>query len=203
MRICVLCNTSQQNEILEKKISETHRLDFIQSTDELKYYDNADIFFLLSEEIGEFKTTKPVFYNNVILPHRAAKKPGNFHRINGWPTFLKRDVWEVSSENIDEVDRSLGELGFKYLQTEDTPGFVAARVISMIINEAYFAFEENVSSKADINTAMKLGTNYPFGPFEWAEMIGLDKIYSLLTKLELTDNRYKPSKALIAEAINQ
>ena len=48
----------------------------------------------------------------------------------------------------------------------DIPGFISARVVSMIINEAYFALEEEVSSKEEIDTAMKLGTNYPYGPFD-------------------------------------
>ena len=69
----------------------------------------------------------------------------------------------------------------------------------MIINEAYFALEDNVSSKAEIDTAMKLGTNYPYGPFEWASVIGTENILTLLQKLYLTDSRYKPSQLLITE----
>jgi 3-hydroxyacyl-CoA dehydrogenase len=45
----------------------------------------------------------------------------------------------------------------------------------MIINEAYFALEDNVSTKAETDIAMKLGTNYPYGPFEWGQLIGLKK----------------------------
>ena len=56
------------------------------------------------------------------------------------------------------------------------PGFITARVIAMIINEAFFALQENVSSKEEIDTAMRLGTNYPYGPFEWTKLIGIDKI---------------------------
>ena len=67
----------------------------------------------------------------------------------------------------------------------------------MIINEGYFAVEDNVSSKAEIDTAMKLGTNYPYGPFEWAELIGLNNILGLLQKLNLTDTRYQPSQLLM------
>ena len=70
----------------------------------------------------------------------------------------------------------------------------------MIINEAFFALEDNVSSKAEIDTAMKLGTNYPFGPFEWAAVMGLENILALLQKLYTTDSRYKPSQLLITEA---
>jgi 3-hydroxybutyryl-CoA dehydrogenase len=66
----------------------------------------------------------------------------------------------------------------------------------MIVNEAYFAFGENISSETDIDTAMKLGTNYPFGPFEWAAKIGLQNIYDLLQTLAITDSRYECAPAL-------
>ncbi len=43
---------------------------------------------------------------------------------------------------------------------------------------------------------MKLGTNYPNGPFEWAEKIGIEKIYLLLQKLAEKEDRYQPAPAL-------
>jgi 3-hydroxybutyryl-CoA dehydrogenase len=73
---------------------------------------------------------------------------------------------------------------------------VSARVISTIINEAFLTVEENVSVEKEIDTAMKLGTNYPYGPFEWGEKIGLDKVVSLLEVLEKEQNRYKPCPLL-------
>ena len=60
----------------------------------------------------------------------------------------------------------------------------------MIINEAFFALGEGVSTMEEINLAMKLGTNCPYGPFEWEEKIGLQNIYRLLHKLSATDKRY-------------
>ena len=77
---------------------------------------------------------------------------------------------------------------------------IAARVIAMVVNEAYFALGDGVSTKSSIDTAMKLGTNYPYGPFEWSEKIGLKKIYALLNKLNETDSRYIPAPNLQKEA---
>ena len=48
---------------------------------------------------------------------------------------------------------------------------------------------------------MKLGTNYPYGPFEWSKKIGLKKIYDLLTLLAKTNARYEPSPLLKKEAL--
>ena len=87
----------------------------------------------------------------------------------------------------------LKAIGKKYITVNDEPGFVSATVIAMIINEAFFAKAEEVSSEADIDTAMKLGTNYPYGPFEWSKKIGVKNIYALLKKLSATDGRYTPS----------
>ena len=75
---------------------------------------------------------------------------------------------------------------------KDEPGLISAKVISAIVNEAFFALKEKVSTKDEIDIAMKLATNYPFGPFEWAEKIGYQKIYDLLSKLSETDLKYKP-----------
>ena len=66
----------------------------------------------------------------------------------------------------------------------------------MIINEAWFAFEEGVSSKEEIDIAMKLGTNYPLGPFEWGALIGEKNIYALLKKLSAGNKRYLPAPLL-------
>ena len=68
----------------------------------------------------------------------------------------------------------------------------------MIINEAFIALKEGVSTKEEINTAMKLGTNYPQGPLKWADQIGLDLVLAVLTSLHDTfrEERYRPAPLL-------
>ena len=164
-------------------------------------YKNADAFFCLIEhEISEAfnSLTKPVIINSVVKT--LAGLPPNVYRINGWNTFLHRSVWEIAGTANEAVETIFEAMGIKINFVKDEPGFISARVIAMIINEAYFALEDNVSSKVEIDTAMKLGTNYPFGPFEWALQIGTGNILALLQKLYLTDSRYKPSQLLITEA---
>ncbi len=72
----------------------------------------------------------------------------------------------------------------------------------MIINEAYFTLDEEVSSKEEIDTAMKLGTNYPYGPFAWGETIGLKHVSVLLSTLAKTNARYTASSLLQKEALS-
>jgi 3-hydroxybutyryl-CoA dehydrogenase len=73
----------------------------------------------------------------------------------------------------------------------------------MIINEAYLTLQEGTADRADIDLAMKLGTNYPGGPFEWAERWGLGEVSRMLHCLQSAtgDPRYKRSQLLIEEAL--
>lgn len=73
---------------------------------------------------------------------------------------------------------------------------ISLRIISMIVNEAYFALGDGISTKEEIDTAMKLGTNYPYGPFEWSQKIGLKKIYALLQNLGREKERYAAAPLL-------
>lgn len=109
----------------------------------------------------------------------------------------KRIEIHFREENASVLEH-LKELGFHPVQTTFTScGFIFPRTISQIINEAYFALEEGVATKEDINRAMKFGVNYPKGPFEWSEGKEL-YIKTLLLELHrLTkDDRYLPNKAL-------
>lgn len=74
----------------------------------------------------------------------------------------------------------------------------AARVISVIVNEAYYALGEGVASAEDIDVAMQLGTSYPKGPIEWAREIDLGLVFETLEYLEnwFRDGRYAPAPLL-------
>jgi 3-hydroxybutyryl-CoA dehydrogenase len=75
----------------------------------------------------------------------------------------------------------------------------------MIINEAYYAAQDGIASREDIDKAMRLGTNYPHGPFEWAERIGLSAVYQLIESLyrDTHDERYKVCPLLKKEYLHQ
>ncbi len=161
------------------------------------HIDAAAYFNLISKDINKYYALPLVFVNDEI---DSKKNEKNIFSINAWPGFLSRSIWEIKGERNEKVENLILKIGKKVAWTKNE--FVSARIISMIINEAYFAFEENVSSKEEINTAMKLGTGYPYGPFEWAEKIGIKKVYNLLENLAKSDKRYTPSESLKNEAIN-
>ena len=163
---------------------------------------SADAYLILDETgINPFENiVKPILLNSVLHTLKELKMPSNVIRINGWKGFLQRNQWETAGTINEEITNVFSAMQKQILLVADVPGLVAVRPIAMIINEAYFALEQNVSTKNEIDTAMKLGTNYPFGPFEWAGIIGLHNIYSLLYLLSVTDKRYTPSSLLKKEA---
>jgi 3-hydroxybutyryl-CoA dehydrogenase len=168
---------------------------------------HADAYFdlLFDNELmagNDFIAEKPVFVNAVTC---TAKEIGhsNYIRLNAWPGFLQRPVMEMAAMNEGAkagAEKILHALGWQYIWAPDEPGMVTARVISMIINEAYFGLADGISTRHEIDIAMKLGTNYPYGPFEWAQKIGLQNIYFLLKKLqEQYGNRYAAAGMLEQE----
>ncbi len=80
----------------------------------------------------------------------------------------------------------------------DSPGFVVNRILFPMINEAARAFAEGVASAADIDTGMKLGTNWPMGPLALADLVGLDTTKAVLETFEreLSDAKYRPAEIL-------
>jgi 3-hydroxybutyryl-CoA dehydrogenase len=139
----------------------------------------------------------PVMINTVVATLAEIRRP--FIRINGWPGFLDRNIHELIANDTD-VAGQIGELyallGHDFRLVQDVPGMVTARIIAAIINEAWYTWEAGVSTKEEIDTAMRLGTNYPYGPFEWGRRIGLNRIVSLLNALSVTNARYKPANSL-------
>lgn len=207
MKIIVLANAEQKEELLAQEQSPSAEVIWITDTAALHTIKEADAFIDLlfdnsQERIKElYDSGSPLtIINSVVKPPYSSIN--NFIRINGWTTFLKRPIVEASGNEAgrQKAEEIFSSFNKKTGWVTDITGFLSARVIAGIINEAYFALEEQVSSKQEIDTAMKLGTNYPYGPFEWSEKIGLKNIYSLLTHLAKEQKRYEPAALLIKEA---
>ncbi len=146
----------------------------------------------------------PFFINSV--DNTCGEIGGDFIRINAWPGFLERPMLEIAAGTETGLSRArtvLDALQWQYKIAPDIPGMVTARVVAGIINEAYYTFGEGISSREEIDIAMKLGTNYPDGPFEWAEKIGLERVYSLLKQLSRTDSRYSVAPSLEKEILQR
>jgi 3-hydroxybutyryl-CoA dehydrogenase len=121
--------------------------------------------------------------------------------FNGLPTFINREILEVSVLNQEQEQRLsdlCNSLGTDFQIAEDRVGMVTPRISCMIINEAFYTIQESTATPKDIDLGMKLGTNYPMGPFEWSEKIGIQNVYELLEALydDTKEERYKICPAL-------
>ena len=116
--------------------------------------------------------------------------------INAIPGFLSSAKWEISlyrKFETPELEKLTKTLGIDFLPVEDRVGMVKPRIIFMIINEACYTLQEGTASIEDIDMGMKLGTNYPYGPFEWCDKIGITSVFETLAALyeDTKDERYK------------
>src|SRR5207249_9908124 len=90
------------------------------------------------------------------------------------------------------------KLGKEAVEVKESPGFVVNRLLVPMMNEAFNLLQEGVASPADIDKAMKLGTNMPMGPLELADYTGLDIGLDVMEVLhrETGDPKFRPSPLL-------
>lgn len=134
---------------------------------------------------------KRLFYEQKLSPSK-----GLVVGVNILPGFIDRPLLELcspftSKSVIQEAFKPLVKCPLAFC--EDRVGLVSARILMMVINEAWVTLQEGTASKSDIDTGMKLGTNYPMGPFEWTKAIGSVEIVRTLNALfeDTHDSRYK------------
>lgn len=93
---------------------------------------------------------------------------------------------------------ALATAGYLALPLRDTPGLLVARTLAMLVNEGADAVWQGVCDEAGADTAMKLGVNYPAGPFEWLKLLGVVPVCQLLDRLweHTRSERYRVSPYL-------
>ena len=88
-------------------------------------------------------------------------------------------------------------LGRHTVLVEDRPGLYLGRAVASMINEAVCVVHEGVASVDDVDRAMRLGTNYPFGPIAWGRQIGGSRIARILERLaHAYGSQFAPHRAL-------
>jgi len=132
------------------------------------------------------------------------KFPKRLIGIGLYSTFSKSKLLEIAPSKITDdsllknAEDFLNTAGLEFAKVPDRTGLIFPRILAMIINEAAQVYSENIGSKEDIDTAMRLGTNYPYGPLTWADNIGIDLVYNILKSLHKNfgEDRYRPHPVL-------
>ncbi|OQP67903.1 3-hydroxyacyl-CoA dehydrogenase family protein [Niastella populi] len=207
MTVAILADDVLKHDLLARKQPDDISFVWVDSVRALTITE-ADVYIDLLFEPDVERTQhlkkllpKPVMVNAVSVT--TERIGAGFIRINAWPGMLQRTVMEVAlPAAVDETGMKdiFNRLQWNYVVVPDIAGMITARVLATIINEAYYTLGAQVSTREEIDIAMKLGTGYPYGPFEWSAKIGLTHIYELLTELSNEDKRYTPAPLLIQEA---
>ncbi|MER5402315.1 3-hydroxyacyl-CoA dehydrogenase [Streptomyces sp. NPDC002599] len=109
---------------------------------------------------------------------------------------------DTAPQTLSEAIGLFQALGKDVSVIGDCPGMIVARTVARIVDLAYDAVAKGVATEEDIDTAMRLGVNYPLGPFEWSRRLGVNWSYDVLDELHVRDpsGRYAPSLALYRHA---
>jgi len=134
----------------------------------------------------------------------ATKHPASFigmHFMNPVPMMKLVELIRgmATSDETFAVIKALAEkLGKTPVEVNDSPGFIANRILLPMINEAVYAYMEGVGTKEAIDEVMKLGMGHPMGPFVLADFIGLDVCLNILEVMHdgLGDPKYRPCPLL-------
>ncbi len=118
-----------------------------------------------------------------------------------WSTATRVAIAAPANVSDDSVARAAGlfqAAGLEVSRVDDAPGMVLARMVTQIVSVAADAAIAGVATPDDIDTAMRLGTNYPGGPFEWADRIGVVPIMLVLDGMRwfYGEDRYRTSAAI-------
>lgn len=104
---------------------------------------------------------------------------------------------ETSDETAQVIKEVAEQMGKETVVINEFPGFVTSRISALVGNEAFYMLQEGLGTPEDIDKAIKLGLNYPMGPFELVDLVGLDARLNNLKYLhEKLGEKYRPAPLL-------
>lgn len=104
---------------------------------------------------------------------------------------------ETSPATIERAEQVAAALGKQTVQVRDLAGFVTSRINIVIGNEAFLMLEQGVASAEGIDRAVRLALNHPMGPFQLADLVGLDVRLAATRELHrVLGDKYRPAPLL-------
>jgi 3-hydroxybutyryl-CoA dehydrogenase len=171
--------------------------------------ENEDVKLKIFKELDELapqncilaSNTSSISITKIASVTKRAEKVIGMHFMNPVPVMKLVEIIngystdKSVSKTIIELSKQIGKIP---CEVNDSPGFVANRILMPMINEAIYSLYESVAGVEEIDTVMKLGMAHPMGPLQLADFIGLDVCYSILKVLYdgFGNSKYAPCPLL-------
>jgi 3-hydroxybutyryl-CoA dehydrogenase len=172
-------------------------------------FERVDVKLPVYQQLEEICPKNTIFSSNtsgipISLLASATKRPDKvigMHFFSPVPVMKALEVIKslLTSEETLKVSLDLGKsIGKEAVVVKDSPAFVSNRIITLVLNEGAKMLEEDLASMEDIDKIIKLSFNWPMGPFELNDLVGIDVAVDLLEGIyqQTGWERYKPARLL-------
>lgn len=172
--------------------------------------ENIEIKLKLFKQLDEICQPNAILASNtssisITLIAAATKRPDKvigMHFMNPVPIMKLVEIirgYSTSDEVCSAIMETSKKLNKIPVEVNDSPGFVANKILVPMINEAIITLNDGVAGVEEIDTVMKLGAAHPMGPLQLADFIGLDVCLSILKVLQtgFGDPKFAPSTLLV------
>ncbi|VUT25498.1 MAG: 3-hydroxyacyl-CoA dehydrogenase family protein [Candidatus Methanolliviera sp. GoM_oil] len=172
-------------------------------------FERSDVKKGVLKQLDEISPSNTILASNtstipISLLGSATKRPDKVigtHFMNPVPLIRGVEIIKsvvTSEETLNTSLDFIHSLGKETAVVKDSPGFVTNRLMPLVLNEAAKMYEEGLSTVEDADKIVRLSFNWPMGPFQLLDLIGIDTICDILEAIYIETGweRYKPAPVI-------